>query len=179
MSRPSDERLREVFNLLEHHIETRYEVPVRIRDVPDPFAGDLDGSEIHVDYAEDIESAAFIIAHLFGHTVQWNTSEKAKEIGYGILDNPTEDQLRALLEYETDACRFSLQLFHEAGIHDCDQWLCDYSACDLRYLMHFYRTGEKRPIKSFWAEGADLLDPLPIPNFRPTKWVTRFEGIVV
>ena len=179
MSRPNDDRLREVFNIVEPYVEDRYEIPVRIRDVPDPFAEDLDGSEIHVDYAEDIETAVFIVAHLFGHTVQWNTSEEARVIGYSINPNPTEEFLERLLVYERDACRYSLQLFHDAGVHDLDQWLCDYSACDLRYLMHFYRTGEKHPIKSFWEEGAELLEPLPIPEFHPKKWVTRFEGIVV
>ena len=179
MTRPSDDRLREVYNIVEPHVENRYEVPVKIRDVPDPFAGDLDGAEIHVDYAEDIETAVFILAHLFGHTAQWNTSEEARKIGYEVIKDPTEEQLTALVAYEIEACRYSLQLFHDAGVRDLDQWLCDYSACDLRYLLHFYRTGEKRPIKSFWQDGCPLLEPLPIPDFRPEKWVTRFDGIVV
>ena len=180
MSRPGDDRLREVFNILEAHIENRYNVPVRIRDVPDPFSGDLDGSEIHVDYDEDIESAVFIIAHLFGHTVQWNVCEESREIGYTIKADPTEEWLEKLVKYETDACRYSLQLFHEAGVRDMDQWLCDYSACDLRYLLHFYRSGgERLPFKSFWEEGADKLEPLAIPEFQPSRWVTRFQGIVV
>jgi len=180
MSRPGDDRLREVFNILEAHIENRYNVPVRIRDVPDPFSGDLDGSEIHVDYDEDIESAVFIIAHLFGHTVQWNVCEESREIGYTIKADPTEEWLEKLMKYETDACRYSLQLFHEAGVRDMYQWLCDYSACDLRYLLHFYRSGgERLPFKSFWEEGADKLEPLAIPEFQPSRWVTRFQGIVV
>src|SRR4030095_16174851 len=81
--RPSDERLREAFDTLEPYIERRYGVPVIINDVPDPFTGDLDGSEIHVDYANELETAVFIIAHLFGHTVQWNLSEYARHIGEG------------------------------------------------------------------------------------------------
>lgn len=179
MSEPSDARLREVFNILERHIEDRYQVPVIIKDVPDPFAGDLDGAEIHVDYAEDIESAVFIIAHLFGHTVQWNTSDIARELGYSVIENPTERQLELLLDYEMDACRYSLQLFHEAGVYDLDQWLCDYSACDLRYLLNFYKTGEKPPIKTFWEEDSPLLDPLPIPPFQTKRWVSRFNDAIV
>jgi hypothetical protein len=180
MSRPTDERLREVFNTLEPYIENRYGIPVKIRDVPDPFSGDLDGAEIHVDYDEDIESAVFVIAHLFGHTVQWNTCEESREIGYTIKTDPSEEWLKRLVAYETDACRYSLQLFHDAGVHDLDQWVCDYSACDLRYLLHFYRSGgERLPFKSFWQEGAERLDPLPIPEFHPTQWVSRFQGIVV
>ena len=58
----------------------RYGVPVIIKDVPDPFTGDLDGREIHLDYANDMESAVFIIAHRFGHTVQWNWSDYTRRI---------------------------------------------------------------------------------------------------
>lgn len=177
--RPDDERLRQTFNLVEHHIERRYGVPVVIRDVPNPFTGDLDGAEIHVDHEEDIESAVFIIAHLFGHTVQWNTCEAAREIGYRLYPNPSEDLLRRLQAYELEACQYSLQLFHEAGVRDLDQWLSDYAACDLAYLVDFYRTNEKKPFRDFWRDGAPLLAPKPIPLFHPTRWVSRWEGIVV
>jgi hypothetical protein len=171
--------MRQAFNVLERHVETKYGVPIRIRDVPNPFTGDLDGAEIHVDYDEDIESALFIIAHLFGHTVQWNTDEQARELGYKLYPNPSDELMRRLQDYEHEACRYSMQLFHEAGIRDLDQWLSDYSACDFRYLEHFYRQGDKPPFKSFWKDGAPLLTPKPIPPFHPTKWVSRWEGIVV
>ena len=39
----SEERFIEVFNLAEKHLEDRYELPVVISDVPNPFTGDLDG----------------------------------------------------------------------------------------------------------------------------------------
>jgi hypothetical protein len=176
---PSEERMREVFDILERHIEERWSIPIRVTDVPNPFTGDLDGQEIHVDYDEDIESALFIIAHLFGHTVQWNTDESAREIGYRLYKNPTAEEMARLRAYELEACRYSLQLFHEAGVRDCDAWLSDYSACDFAFLEHFYTTHEKLPFKSFWKEGAPLLSPKPIPPFEPKKWVSRFEGIVV
>jgi hypothetical protein len=179
MNVPPEDQLRAAFNVLEKHVETKYGVPIRIRDVPNPFTGDLDGAEIHVDYDEDIESALFIIAHLFGHTVQWNTDEAAREIGYRLYPNPSEDMMRRLRDYEHEACRYSMALFHEAGVRELDQWLSDYSACDFAYLEHFYRTGEKPPFKTFWKNGAQLLTPKAIPPFHPTKWVSRWEGIVV
>jgi hypothetical protein len=176
---PSDQRMRQAFNVLEKHVEEKYGIPIRIRDVPHPFTGDLDGAEIHVDHAEDIESALFIIAHLFGHTVQWNTDEKAREIGYRLIPNPTPEQLQALHDYELEACRYSMSLFHEAGLHDFDAWLSDYSACDFAYLIHFYKTGQKPAFKTFWKSGAERITPKPIPDFHPQKWVSRWEGIVV
>lgn len=179
MAAPDEHRLREVFNTLERHIEERYAIPVRIRDVPNPFTGDLDGAEIHVDYDEDLESALFIIAHLFGHTVQWNTSEAAREIGYRLYPNPDEAMLARLQAYELEACEYSLQLFHDAGVRDLDQWLSDYAACDFAYLVDFYRTNEKKPFRAFWRDGAPRLTPRAIPPFVPTRWVSRWEGIVV
>ena len=29
-----------------------------------------------------------------------------------------------------------------------------HAKCDCDYLMYFYKTGEKRPFRSFWVEGA-------------------------
>lgn len=179
MIRPSDQRFREVFNVLEKYIEDRYEVPVKITDVQDPFTGDLDGREILLDHDQDIESAVFVVAHLFGHTVQWNTCEESRKIGYTIEPNPNEEWLQTLVDYEKVACRYSLQLLHDAGIKDLDQWLCDWSACDLRYLLHWYRTGEKADFKSFWQAGAPLMEPLSIPEFNTHRWISRWQGIVI
>jgi hypothetical protein len=176
---PPDEELRRAFNRLERYIEDTWAIPVRIRDVPNPYTGDLDGAEIHVDYAEEVESALFIIAHLFGHTVQWNTSQAARELGYRLFPHPTEAEVAALQAYELEACQYSLELFHRAGVSGLDAWLSDYAACDFAYLMHFYRTGEKRPFRSFWRADSPRLAPRPIPDFRPQRWVSRWEGIVV
>ncbi len=179
MSKPSDDRFLEVFSLIKAHIEKRYGIPVRINDVQDPFTGDLDGAEIHVDYKEDIENALFIVAHLFGHTVQWNLCAEAREIGSVIHDNPSDALIEKLCTYEEEACGYSMQLFHELGVTDLDQWLSDFSACDLAYLTRFYKTGEKVDFKSLWVHGTPVMPPRPLPDFHPTKWVSRWEGIVV
>ena len=82
--RPNDERFREVYNVVSAFVEDRYGVPVVISDVVNPFTGDLDGAEIHVDYENSMEEAVFILVHLFGHTVQWNLSEYNRKIGYEV-----------------------------------------------------------------------------------------------
>ena len=171
-------RFRDAFNLVERYIEKQYGLPVVITDVPDPFTGDLDASSILVDYDLDAEEALFILVHLFGHTVQWNVNPNDRALGLLEVRNPSAELLASLARYEVDAARYSLQLFHEAGVRDLDQWLADFAACDIAYLMHFYRTGEKRPFRSFWVDGARRLTPLAIPSFQPTKWVTR-SGTVI
>jgi hypothetical protein len=176
---PDPDYLRAVFNRLERLIEDRWEVPVHIQDVPNPFTGDLDGEQIMVDYDLEIEDAVFILVHLFGHTVQWNASEERRAVAFVQPTTWTDEQLSTAMDYETEACRYSLQLVHEAGFHDLDQWISDFAACDGRYLMHFYRTGEKRPFRSFWRDQQALLTPLAIPEFRPVRWLTRHQGTVV
>jgi hypothetical protein len=177
--KPTEERFRQVFNTVEPHIERRYGVPVVIGDVVNPFTGDLNGAEIRIDYELSPEEAVFILVHLFGHTVQWNISEYAREVGGRVFADPTPTHLDELNVYEREACRYSLQLFHDAGVNDLDQWLADFHACDFAYLRHFYAKKEKLPFYSFWREGQALLEPLPIPEFTPTKWVSRWQGTVV
>ena len=174
----TDERFREVFNRVERLIEERYGLPVVITDVTDPFTGDLDGSQILVDYDLEAEEALFILVHLFGHTVQWNVSARDRELGLLEVKNATEELLSQLAHYEQEAARYSLQLFHDADVHDLDQWLANFAACDVAYLIHFYRTGEKRPFRSFWSDTARSLTPLAIPLFQPTKWISR-SGTVI
>jgi hypothetical protein len=176
---PDAEYLRRVFDRVERMIEDRWGVPVHIQDVPNPFTGDLDGEQIMVDYDLDVHEAVFILVHLFGHTVQWNLSETNRTLAFAKPEKWTEDLLVQVVAYEQEACRYSLQLLHEAGFHDLDQWLSDFAACDSSYLMHFYKTGEKRPFREFWADDAAVLSPLPIPEFNPTRWITRYDGTVV
>lgn len=175
---PHEDQFRLAFNVVERHIEERYHLPVVITDVPEPFTGDLDGASILVDYHLDAEEALFILVHLFGHTVQWNVSPRDRELGLLEVRDASDELLASLGRYEQDAARYSLQLFHDAGVRDLDQWLADFAACDIAYLMHFYKTGEKRPFRSFWVDGAPALTPLAIPSFHPTKWVTR-SGTVI
>jgi hypothetical protein len=173
-----DDRFREVFNQVERHIERSYGLPVVVTDVPDPFTGDLDGATILVDHDLEAEDALFIVVHLFGHTVQWNVSPSDRALGLLEVRDASDELLAALAKYEEDAARYSLQLFHDAGVRDLDQWLANFAACDIAYLLHFYRTGEKRAFRAFWRENTPLLTPLEIPVFHPTKWVAR-SGTVI
>src|SRR5271170_3126995 len=90
---------------VEQHIEKAYGVRVVTRDIPDPLTGDLNGAEIHIDYAVTPEQRFFLLAHLFGHTVQWNTNPAAYELGRPRQPPVSPDSLPALMEYEREAAR--------------------------------------------------------------------------
>jgi hypothetical protein len=164
---------------VQDHVERAYGIRVVTLDVPDPLTGDLDGAEIHIDYAVTAEQRLFLLAHLFGHTVQWNVSPRAFEIGQPHKPPVREDLLPALIDYEREAASYALGMLHQVGITDADQWLSDYTACDMAYLEHYYRTGVTKSFQGFWRDHTSLIKPRAVPLFTPAKRVFRRDGIVI
>jgi len=163
---------------IQNRIERYYGVKVVTRDIPAPLIGDLNGEEIHIDPRVTPEQRLFLLAHLFGHTVQWNTDPHAFDLGR--LQPPvSEERLPGVAAYEREAASYGLDLIHRMGIGDIDQWFTDYGACDMAYLLHFYRTGEKREFSTFWRDGTPLLLAKTVPHFTPTKKTFRMEGVVI
>ena len=164
------------YDRVERHIEDRYQIPVSINDVLDPNTGDFDGMKIEIDYAQELDSAFFVLVHLFGHTVQWNISAEYRELGSDLSIGKGEDVLAKILAYEQNATRYSMQLMHDVGVKDLDQWVSDYFAADWKYLSHYYRTGEKLDFRKLIEPGKGaLLTPLQIPEFKPQKWISRWS----
>jgi hypothetical protein len=164
---------------VQQRLEQVYGIHVVTRDIPDPLTGDLDGLDIHIDYAVTPELRLFLLGHLFGHTVQWNVDPGAFEIGRRYQPPVEEALIPAVIAYEGEAACYGLTLFHDAGITDADQWFSNYSACDQAYLLHFYRSGEKRDFHAFWRDDAELVQPRAIPGFTPTKRAFRLDGVVI
>ncbi len=164
---------------IEQHIVQAYGISVVTRDVPDPLTGDLDGAEIQIDYAVTPEQRLFLLAHLFGHTVQWNVNPLAFELGRPRNPPVDEAAMPALIAYERDAASYALSMLHEVGITDIDQWLSDYTACDMAYLSHFYRTGEKKEFLTFWRDDTPRVEARPIPPFTPIRRSKRSDGVVI
>lgn len=173
----TDGDFQEAFNRVERYIESRYGIPVSISDVIDPNTGDFDGASIQVDYDQDLEIALFVLIHLFGHTVQWNLSDSLRHLGQrSQIGGKTEQELIEIYEYERDATRYSLALLHAVGVYHLDRWVSDYFYADWAFLAHFYRTGEKLDVRTLLRPCAgEVLSPLPIPEFLPQRWVSRWS----
>jgi hypothetical protein len=139
-------------------------------------AGDINGAEIKIDYDQGIEAALFVLIHLFGHTVQWNTCDADRELGLSTEPGKSEEELALIYVYERDATRYSLSLLHDIGVWHLDRWASDWWYADWLYLQHFYRTGQKLHAPSLLRpdEGA-LLTPLAIPPFTPQRFVSRWS----
>ncbi len=82
---------------VKEHVERSHGVRVVTRDIPDPLIGDLDGLEIHIDHDVSSGQRLFLRAHLFGHTVQWNTDPEAFEVGRLHQPPVSEELLPAIL----------------------------------------------------------------------------------
>ena len=166
-------------NAVTTHLHARYGISVAVAGIQPPLKGDLDGSRILVADHNTDEEQLFVVAHLFGHTVQWNVSAELRRLGMTMPVEPTRDQLDTLEAYEREACRYSQQALHEAGVSGLDQWLADYSGCDLAFLRHLYTTGERRTFRDFWMSSQPRIEPLAIPPFTPTRWRQREQAIVL
>lgn len=164
---------------VENHIQQAYSVRIVTRDIPDPLTGDLNGVEIHIDYAVTPEQRLFLLAHLFGHTVQWNVDPAAFDLGRPRNPPVRSEELPALMDYEREAAGYALGLLHQLGITETDQWFADYAACDAAYLRHFYVAGEKREFLSFWCDGTPLIPARPVPSFKAESKSFRSDGIVI
>jgi hypothetical protein len=104
---------------------------------------------------------------------------RAFEIGQ-VHEPPVDEALLpAIMEYEREAAGYALGMLYQIGITGVDQWLSDYTACDMAYLLYYYRTGGKMNFLSFWVDNTPLLQPQTVPRFTPTKRVFRRDGIVI
>jgi hypothetical protein len=178
-SKPMDISFSRYCTLVQRRIEQHYHIAVVTRDIPDPLTGDLNGIEIHIDYAVTSEQRLFLLAHLFGHTVQWNLNPGGFALGQQYRPPVDESLFPQISAYETEAARYGLALLHETGVHDVDPWFSAYTASDQGYLLHYYRTGEKKDFMSFWNDQSPVLTPEPIPPFTPTRRTFRMDGVVI
>jgi hypothetical protein len=152
-----------------------YGFEILYRELERPKLGIFDGLKIVIDPAVDFEMQCFLVLHLFGHSVQWVAPSYRPE----ILDAPEpksdlEAYLRALESYEGNAARFGLQLLHEAGIRDLDQWFFDFATSDWKYVEAFYRTGTIPAWESCRVHGASAIEPLAIPPLKPRPVEVRY-----
>jgi hypothetical protein len=164
---------------VEQFLADHYGIKVVTRDITDPLTGDLDGLQIHIDYLASAELRLFLLAHLFGHTVQWNVNPGAFDIGKQYKPPIADELFPAVLAYEREAAEYGLFLLHQAGVTEIDTWFSAYSACDQAYLIDYYRTAEKHDFHSFWRDDMALLEAKAVPPFTPTRRSFRMDGVVI
>lgn len=151
-----------------------YGVRVYVGDVRDPNTGTFDGAEIGIDWANDVETSLFVLAHLFGHTVQWSAVAAYRTIDQRAKPGAAPEVIEEARLYELNASRLGMALMHEAGITGRDQWISDWWGSDWKYLSTYYATGKLPDWQSCRSTGHALLTPLTIPPFTPTRYSPRY-----
>jgi hypothetical protein len=96
---------RDASNAVTQHVNARYGVSVEMASIELPLKGDLDGSRILIGDHNTDEEQLFLVAHLFGHTVQWNVSADLRRLGMTMPVKPTSHELDALEAYERPCSR--------------------------------------------------------------------------
>jgi hypothetical protein len=175
---PNGRRYRATFTRVRDHVVGHYGIPVLLSDRLRCCTGCLTGAEITLRRGLDIDILLFLMAHLFGHTVQWNVSPERRAVGMrgDSLEIPREEEnMQAIRTYETEACQYALALYHEVGISDLDGWLADWSQADWSYLQEAYRQGRcPSDYRAFFRPGAGHVAPKLIPAFVPRVWKTAY-----
>ena len=159
------------------HIESRYGLTVEYRTLPPGSSGTFDGCNLYLDPDQSEEAKLYSLCHIFGHCVQWNSSEKDREIGlyYGVVKIYSEDEITIVKAYEQRASQIALYMLNEAGFTDLDLWITNWFCSDFAWLEHLYRTKEKLPYGSTWIEvgESDCIKPVTPPKFTPQAFEIR------
>ena len=167
------------FDDVQKVVEERYGVPVGVVQMQHGFSGDLNGLAIFINEAVGWKQRLFNLSHLFGHTVQWAVREDGYFLGHKLFDKPDDELLERLIEYEKEAARYSAALLLEANNEEFLPWLSKYSDADIRFLEHYYRTGEKKSLREFRRKHVADISPLQIPPFERRQKALRGHGIVL
>lgn len=151
-----------------------YGFTIAIRPLEPPQTGTFNGEEIVLGPENPLELECFLLLHLFGHSVQW-VAPSLRQALEPIENSPDlESFLVALRRYESEAAQFGLQLMHQVGVTDCDQWLADFAATDWRYVERYYREGAIPPLEECEVLGAPLVEPKAIPPLEHRRVEVRF-----
>jgi hypothetical protein len=152
----------------------KYGFAIEYRDLEPPRTGIFDGLRIVVDPDVGFEMQCFLLLHLFGHSVQWIAPSLEHKLG--DLQNTTDKPkfMQVLHDYELEAAGFGLQLMHERGVTQLDQWYSDFVATDWRYVERYYELDRLPPWEECVVTGGPMIQPAPLPPLKHRQVEVRF-----
>lgn len=170
---PTAAQWSEDFRKVRRTVES-YGIRVYIGHLRKPNTGIFDGMEIGIEAANEPELSLFVLAHLFGHTVQWNTVPAYRTIDSRVQPGASSELLEEARRYEQEACRIGLSLLRRSRVCGREQWISDWCASDWSYLSAFYATGRLSDWREHRMWNQPLLEPLVISDFKPQRFSPRF-----
>ena len=176
-----EKRFTEIYQTLETYVEATYDLDIITEQLPVDITGDFDGKVIKITNNLGPQLALFTLIHIVGHCIQWNIDPELRALGLTDFrtEPATEADLLRVHSYEDQASSYGITLLHEVGITYLDQWVSDGAAADWKYLQDLYRRGkevmQQDPFSgAYHIYGTPLLKPLPIPQFIPKVYESRF-----
>jgi hypothetical protein len=152
----------------------RYGFEVEFTRLERPKTGVFDGLKIVVDPSLSNELQAFILLHLFGHSIQWVAPSLAPITDKLQNTVALEEFIVVLRAYEYEAARLGLQLLHECGVSQLDAWYSNCVATDWAYVERYYRTGHIATWEECRTIAVAVVEPMPIPTINRRQVEVRF-----
>jgi hypothetical protein len=152
----------------------KYGFAIEYRDLEPPRTGIFDGQRVVIDPDVGFEMQCFLLLHLFGHSVQWVAPSLEHKLD--DLQNAQDRGrfMQALHDYEFEAAGFGLQLLHERGVAQHDQWYSDFVHTDWRYVERYYQTDQLPRWADCVVSGCSIIQPQPIPPLKHRQVEVRF-----
>lgn len=164
---------------LSRYIETKYSIKIeeKVTVDNDKYLGGYDGKCIYVKECISEEYKLFLIAHLFGHTVQLGSTDKYNNIESELpISSKKNKELISLKEYEEEAASYAIFLLNNSLDVDMQQWFSDWSAADWEYFIKIKDLDQKKENnnKLKLVYGKPLIESKAIPDFKVEKFETKY-----
>src|SRR5258708_2617589 len=134
------------------------------RDLKAGFEGDIDGENVYVRDGLPDSTRLFVALHLFGHTAQWVTNERAVAIGQSILVQSGQFELSEVVSYEREAHAIGAGALIAIGRSDLLLWYQDQSSADLSRLLKAYGASDAQVGAE--PRSGHQASAMPVPPFR-------------
>jgi len=173
-------RYREV---LTRYLTNKYNLTVIERGVVDSeeFIGSFNGKNIIVKSGLGDEHKLFLLAHLFGHCVQWcgadstNYADVDQSLPVNNGGGLSEEKLEALRAYEAEAAGYAVQLLNDSLSIDLSQWFSDWSHADWDYFVNISSFEDKPEVPTLDVKfGTDLIPPKEIAEITLREINTKY-----
>ena len=162
-----------IYSGLIGYLIKQYGISVSEEDTVDEenYKGSYDTQVIIVKGSLSTQHKLFLVAHLFGHCVQWCTEKVdcayIEELMLEYLPSELQEaDIVKLKTYEEAAAQYAVQVLAEASSCHLDQWFSDWSHADWNYFMALNDADilPKGP-ESWLIYGSPLIPARAIPIF--------------
>lgn len=171
-------KFRHLYEIMVRFLLNKYNLTILEMDIvdSDEYIGSFNGETITIKNNLKYDHKLFLVAHLFGHCVQWcgETSSKYSNIEDMLPINnegtSSKEQIDKLKHYEAEAAGYAVQLLHDALDINLAQWFSDWSRADWDHFINIKSLEDKLNLMEIKVKfGTKLISPLKINKIKLRK----------